>query len=578
MKVSDIVINFLESKVSDIFTISGGGCMHLIDSLGRSNKLNYICNHHEQASAMAAEGYSRIKGLAACIVTTGPGGTNTITGVLGAWQDSIPIMFISGQVSKAQISEGTGCRQIGDQEFDIVTAVSTITKYAVMVKNKRDILYELEKAYQIAISDRPGPVWIDIPLDIQGADVNISELSAPAVINSKIGPTVDEIKDITNELIKSKKPLIIAGNGVRLSNSCDALNKFLETNGIPAVTSVHSGVDVVDNTYKYYAGRIGILGNETSNRIVQEADLIIIIGSRLTVKMTGYDLPSFGAKAKKIFIDIDENEMLKHKNIPNIIGRYKCHIDLFLKLMPERVELTIDKWRQYITDLRSTQKYYRDKHKNIENYASAYYFISRLKRYIGNRTVVTSNGSAHVVTLQSLLLNKGQRMFTNVGCASMGYGLPAAIGVSVAQPGEDVVCIEGDGSLQMNIQELQTIKHHNLPIKLFVINNDGYLSIKITQDSFFGGNEVAAGSCSGVSTPSLEKISSAYGLTYFKIERNIQLDEIISKVMLTTGPVICELFTYPSERHEPRVVHKGVDKDGNIIPGELTNMYISESF
>jgi acetolactate synthase-1/2/3 large subunit len=580
MKISDIVINFLEScNISHVFTVSGGGCIHLIDSLGKSKSLKYVCVHHEQSAAMAAEGYARLKeDVGACIVTTGPGGTNTLTGVLGCWLDSVPTIFISGQVSLSQIAEGTGCRQIGDQEFDIVSTVKPMTKYAVMVKNKYDVLYHLEKAYEIATTGRPGPVWIDIPLDIQGAIVNPLKMKLYESQTKTIKPSKKNLEDFYSYINNSKKPLFVVGNGIRLSKSYDIFNDILKQTNIPAITGVHSGIDCVDNTYEYYGGRIGILGQITSNTIVQESDLLIVLGSRLNVKMTGYNLDGFAPNAKKIFVDIDINEINKHKF--NVDLKIQSDLNVFLNSLDISSinSLEINTWREYIKTQRSNQKYYYDKHINMEEYASSYYFIDRLKNFSKNIPIITSNGSAHVVTLQSYILESNQRLFTNVGCASMGYGLPAAIGASFLDLDKDIICIEGDGSLQMNIQELQTVVHHQLPIKLFVINNDGYLSIKITQDSFFDGIEVASGKESGVSFPDLEKISNAYGIPYISIKHNKEYDEKLENVFNVKGPVICEVFTHPFEKHEPKVVHKGIDKNGNIIPGELTDMYISDKF
>lgn len=580
MKVSDIVINFLESKnISHVFTISGGGCIHLIDSLGKSKLLNYICTHHEQSAAMAAEGYARLKeDVGACIVTTGPGGTNALTGVLGCWLDSVPTIFISGQVSLSQISEGTGCRQIGDQEFDIVSTVKPMTKYATMVKNKYDVLYHLEKAYEIATTGRPGPVWIDIPLDIQGAIVDPLQMKLYSPKYNIPTPSSSDLEVFYNEIKKAKKPLFVVGNGIRLSKSYEIFNQILKSTNIPAITGVHSGIDCIDNNYEYYAGRIGILGQITSNTIVQESDLLIVLGSRLNVKMTGYNFKEFAPNAKKIIVDIDPNEINKHKF--NIDLKIQSDLNVFLNNLDTSLidSLDIDEWRKYIKDQRSNQKYYYDKHINMKKYASSYYFIDRLESFSQNCPIITSNGSAHVVTLQSCKLKPNQRLFTNVGCASMGYGLPAAIGASFLDLNQDIICIEGDGSLQMNIQELQTVVHHNLPIKLFVINNDGYLSIKITQDSFFKGVEVASGKESGVSFPNLKKISKAYGIPYFSIKSNNKYDAVLKDVFNQKGPVICELFTHPFEKHEPKVVHKGVDNNGNIIPGSLTDMFISDKF
>lgn len=573
-KITDIVVDFLESKnIGHVFMVSGGGCIHLVDSIGKAKNLKYVCNHHEQACAMGAEGYSRLsEHIGVCIVTTGPGGTNTLTGVLGAWLDSIPIIVISGQVSLSQISEGTGCRQIGDQEFDIVTTVKSMTKYATMIKDKRSILYELDKAYKIAVNGRPGPVWIDIPLDIQGSMIDENELITPNFRYEKT-PIIHEQKQTLIQLLnESKKPLFLVGNGIRLSHSYDIFNRVLKKTKIPVLTSVHSGVDCVDHTYEYYAGRIGILGQKTSNQIVQECDLLIVLGSRLSVKMTGYNIAGFSPYSKKIYVDVDPNEINKHKF--NIDLKIVDDLYTWLSQFPD-IYLDIVDWQRHILELRQTQKYYYDKHINMTDYASAYCFIDKLQQYCGTTPIITSDGSAHVVTLQGLKLKKDQRLFTNVGCASMGYGLPAAIGASIYAE-SDVICIEGDGSLQMNLQELQTVKHYNLPIKLFVINNDGYLSIKITQQSFFGGCEVASSKDSGVSFPSLKKLAEAYNIPYFNISKNNEYDIILPQVLNHQGPCICELFTHPKEKHEPKVVHKGIASDGRIIPGELTDMYIDE--
>lgn len=580
MKVSDIVIQFLETKgISHVFVISGGGCIHLVDSLGKADKLKYVCMHHEQALAMAAEGYARIKNdIGACIVTTGPGGTNALTGVLGCWLDSIPALFISGQVPSSQISEATGCRQIGDQEFDIISTVKSMTKYCKMIKNKTEILYELNKAYDIAKSGRPGPVWLDIPLDIQGSYVEEDELKiykSSEIIYEIDQPILDQFKYLIEN---SKKPLIVCGNGVRLSDSYDILDKFIKQNKIPILTGVHSGVDCVDNSYEYYAGRIGLLGNISSNKIVQDADLLIALGTRLNVKMTGYDTSLFSPNSKKIYIDIDENEIKKHKF--NIDLPIVTDLKSFLTIISnQKYNLDIDDWRNFVKSSRAEQRYVYPKHINLQTPASAYYFLYTLQKYINDLPIVTSNGTAHVVTLQTIQLKNKQRMFTNVGCASMGYGLPAAIGASFAS-NSPVVCVEGDGSLQMNIQELQTLVHYNIPVILFVINNDGYISIKITQQNFFQGYQVASGKESGISFPCLEKISSAYGIPYFKIDSNKKVEETLSNLFAleVDGPIICEIFTHPNEKHEPKVIHKGVDKDGKIIPGDLSNMFITDTF
>ena len=577
MKVSDLIIKFLQSRnINTFFTVSGGGCIHLIDSL-RTNNTETICVHHEQAALMAAEGYFRTTNkLAASIVTTGPGGTNTLTGLLGLWLDSIPSIIISGQVPISQLSEGTRCRQIGDQEFDICSVVKPMTKYCKLIKNKNKILQELEKAYNICMSGRPGPVWLDIPLDIQGSIIEDNITFSDPVISQ---PEVDITNDISKleELISlSKKPLIIAGNGINLSNTVTDLDKFLKKSNIPIVTGPHSGIDCVDNSLSNYCGRIGILGQLTSNKIVQEADLLICIGTRLPVKMTGYNVKAFSPNSKKVFIDIDINEIKKQTF--KIDLSIVCDLRQFFNSIQDKDITTNNReWFSYTTNLRKEQKYFHPKHKELKAYTSFYYFINKASTYFKQIPIVTSNGTAHVVTLQNYIINKNQKLFTNVGCASMGYGLPAAIGSCIGHK-DKVICIEGDGSIMMNLQELQTICTYNLPVKLIIINNAGYLSIKLTQESFFDGEEFASGSENGVQLPNFEKLAKSFNLNYFNIKNNNEIDSVLQSSMSDNTPCIIEIFTHPKERHEPKVTHKGIDKDGKIIPGDLTNMYISDTF
>lgn len=578
MKVADLIINFFQGKgIDTAFTISGGGCIHLIEALRKSD-MNVICPHHEQTALMASEGYFRMNNrLALNVVTTGPGGTNTLTGLLGLWLDSIPSIIVSGQVPSNQLSEGTGCRQIGDQEFNIINVVKSMTKYAMMVKDKNDILTILEEAYHQATSGRPGPVWIDVPLDIQGAQVDETTLLNQIVYKVTPPPSQDDINTFIELLNEAKKPLVIAGNGIRLSNTYDELNSFLKKSKIPVVTGPHSGVDAVDNTLPNYSGRIGILGQLTSNTIVQEADLLICLGTRLPVKMTGYNITEFSPNSKKVFIDIDVNEVNKHTfKIDHTIITDLVHF--FNAIQNITYNLNIEDWLQYVKKTRATQCYYYPKHENIKDYASFYYLISKAPNIFKNTPIITSNGSAHVITLQTYQLNKDQRLFTNVGCASMGYGLPAAIGACIANNNQNVICVEGDGSIMMNLQELETIVGYKLPVKIILINNDGYLSIKLSQEAFFNGEEFASSPSTGVTMPNFEKIANAFGIRYNCINSNNKIETKLQEMMDIDGPYILEVFTHPKERHEPKVTHKGIGLDGKIIPGTLTDMFISNTF
>jgi acetolactate synthase-1/2/3 large subunit len=452
-----------------------------------------------------------------------------------------------------------------------------MTKYAAIVKKKEDVLQMLEEAYDQALSGRPGPVWLDIPLDIQGATIDKDTLIGKKEWKEISPPSDRELDSFIDIIKQSKKPLVIVGNGIRLSNTYNELNDFLKKKGIPVVTGPHSGVDAVDNTLPNYCGRIGILGQLTSNKIVQEADLLIGLGTRLPVKMTGYNIAEFSPNSKKIFVDIDENEIKKHTF--KVDQAIITDLTLFFeKISKKEFDLDIQDWLNFIKQTRSAQQYYYPKHEKIKDYASFYYLINKAPSIFKNTPIVTSNGSAHVITLQTYQLNKDQRLFTNVGCASMGYGLPAAIGTCIGNDKQRVICIEGDGSIMMNLQELETVVGYNLPIKIIIINNDGYLSIKLSQEAFFNGNEFASSSSNGVTIPNFKKIAKAFGIRYKSIKRNNQIENSLTDMIETDGPCIVEVFTHPKERHEPKVTHKGVGTDGKIIPGTLTDMFISDTF
>jgi acetolactate synthase-1/2/3 large subunit len=577
IKVSDLIFDFIASKgVDTVFTISGGGCMHLTDSLSKNTKLKYVCNHHEQACAMAAEGYARTSNKPGCIlVTTGPGGTNAITGVLCAYQDSVPLIIISGQVPTEQLSIGTGCRQIGQQEADLITVVKPITKYAKTITDKNDILYSLQKAYSFATSNRPGPVWLEIPLDIQNSFVNAQELKKYKKYNfEKINFLKDTfyLKKFLKCLEKSKKPVIVVGNGIRASDTVQELKDLLNITKIPVMSGPHSAVDVINDDYPYYAGRFGLLGQYTSNQIIQESDLVISLGSRLNPKMIGYNSKLFAPNAVKFVIDVDKSE-IKKLSFNQKIG-WCINLKTFFKLIKNKniqINSDIKKWHQYIKTYRKKENLVLPKHYTLKKYVSTYVFAQKLEKHLTpNSIIVTSDGTAHVVPLKTMSLTKEQRLFSNEGTAPMGYGLPAAIGAYYGSK-QSVICIEGDGSIMMNLQELETVQYNKIPLTIFIINNDGYVSIRLTQQSFFKGNLAASDKTCGVSIPSFKKIAQAFNFNYSYIKNNKQIDNVLSTINFNVSNII-EVFTDPNEQHEPKVVAKGFDKNGKIIPGELTNM------
>jgi acetolactate synthase-1/2/3 large subunit len=571
MRLSDYVIQFLRDKykTDTIFTVSGGGCIFLIDSLGTTEGVKYVATHHEQAASIAAEGYARMNNkLGACIITSGPGGTNAITGTLCNWLDSIPVIYISGQVNKEMTTNYTGLplRQLGDQEFNIIDSVKNMTKYAVQVNDASEIRYHLEKACSLATSGRPGPVWIDIPLNIQSMNIEPDELNGYNEVIELLSPSQLEIDSLLEKWNQAKKPLMVVGNGIRLSGGIEELYKILDKTKIPVISAVN-GNDIVNDDYEYYCGRFGTHAQIGANNLLGECDFLLTVGSRLYVRQTGYNFEGFAKQAYKVHIDVDENEL----NKPTLFTDLKIHSDAkeFLKVLDsQNLPETNTSW------LNECIKWYCEptvlpKHRNKTEYASHYAFIEQLhKVFPQDHHIVTSDGSANVVTMQVMKLKGNQRLITNTGCAPMGYGLPAALGAST---NHKIVCIEGDGSLHLNIHELQTMKHYNLPIKLILLNNDGYTSIKISQKAFFNGRFVASEKNSGVSFPNFEKLIKAYDLPYYNIKNNQSIHPTLEEFLSYEGPAVLEVFTDPEEFHEPKVVAK-LGEDGKFIPGELKNI------
>jgi len=576
MRLSDYVIKYLKDnyQVDTVFTVSGGGCIFLVDSLTNIEGVNYIATHHEQAAAIAAEGYSRMHNkLGACVVTSGPGGTNAITGVLGAWLDSIPIIVISGQVNKEMTTNYNNLynlRQLGDQEFNIVESVKNMTKYAAQVNNPEDIKYHLDTACKLATSQRPGPVWLDIPLNVQSTNINPDELIGnDSVEDTEQVKCPDSILDkVAEELNKSKKPLLIVGNGVRLSSGVDQLKKFISKIKIPVISSVN-GNDLINDDYEGYAGRFGTHAQICANNLISEADLILSVGSRLYVRQTGYNFKGFAENACKIYVDVDINELNKPTLYPDIA----IHSDakFFLEQMIDKDINTIDKeWLDYCSNKYKETPTVLQRHRNKKDFVSHYHFVETLGSLLKPTDhVVTSDGTANVATMQVLKLKGDQRLITNTGNAPMGYGLPAAIGAASTKI--PVVCIEGDGSLHLNVHELQTVKHYNLPIKIILFNNDGYTSIKISQKAFFNGKFVASEKNSGVSFPNFKKLINAYDLKYMSIENHSLMKDILKQFLSLEGPAVLEVFTDPEEFHEPKVVAK-LGSDGKFIPGNLQDI------
>lgn len=575
MKLSDYVIKFLRDtyNVDTVFTLCGAGCMHLLDSLGNAEGVNFIANHHEQASALAAEGYARMNNkLGVCLLTSGPGGTNALTGTLCSWLDSIPVLNLSGQVNRPMSTNFTGLplRQLGDQEFNIVETVKTMTKYAVQVNDPLRIRYELEKACYLATSGRPGPVWVDIPLDVQTVQINPEELEGfdipePLKIDSEL---IDRVVEAINS---AQKPLFVLGNGIRLSGGVNELFALLEKTQIPVITAVN-GNDLVNESYRSYYGRFGTHAQMCANKLLNECDLMLSIGSRLYVRQIGYNFKNFAKNAKRIVVDIDAAELDK----PTIFPDIKVHADAkeFLKVLNSKnITPASSSWLQHCDTFKAPVVL--DRHRNMKDVASVYALVEKLNNHIpSDYHIVTSDGSANVVTMQVSKLKDGQRLITNTGGAPLGYGLPCAVGAATHH---NILCMEGDGSLHLNVHELQTVRHNNLPLKILLINNDGYLSMKITQNIFFNGRLVAADKNSGVTFPDYEKVADVYNLPFIRVYNNDEIDEKLQQFFQIDGPAICEVMTHPDEVHEPKVIAR-LDENGNFIPGLLENISWSENW
>ena len=578
MRVTDYVANYIYDvlQVPDVFMLTGGGAMFLNDGVAKHDKLKVICNHHEQACAMGAVAYSKYTNkIGVAYVTTGCGGTNAITGVLDAWQDSTQALFISGQVKKKETCYNTDLplRQFGVQEADIVSVVKSITKYAVMVNEPNEIAYHLEKACYLAKSGRPGPVWIDIPLDVQGSTIdtdNLKHFSENELVNDyKEDISNDEIKEIIDMLSKAKRPMIIAGNGIRLSGTVDEFNKFVDGFNLPVVAS-YLAIDLMDTSSDKFIGRLGTKGDRAGNFALQNADFVLVLGSRLSVALTGFEYDLFMRDAKVVVIDIDAKE--HQKNTVRIDKFVNANLKNFFKKINEK-SVTLD-----TKDWISKCNYWKNKWPvALERYESEekinkYTFIDYLCKFLKDDTAVVSDaGSSYYVTSQALRIRGNQRYITSGAQADMGFTMPAAIGTCFAKNGE-VVGITGDGSFQMNIQELQTIVHYNLPLKLFVWNNNGYLSIRATQRKFFDGRAIGTDKDSGISFPEIEKIASAYGIKYFIAKDISELDLVLESVMNYNGPVLCEIMCPENQEIIPATASLRRD-DGSMVSKPLEDMY-----
>ncbi len=579
MKVSDYVIEFLvERGVSDIFMVSGGGIMHLVDSVGRHPGMRYICNHHEQACAIAAEAYARTRnGVGACLVTTGPGSTNALSGIAGAFVDSIPVIVISGQVRRDLIADYSKLRQFGPQEINIEDMARPVVKYFKTVRDPASIRHEMECAWWHATTGRPGPVWINLPLDVQGlqvpTDLNAFEVpvqSAPASAQGLRAKVAEAIQMFS----AANRPVVVGGNGIHLARAHERFARFIQTTHAPVLLTVGS-VDLVDEAHPCNMGRFGPLGQRRANFALQNSDLILSLGASMSVSSIGFNTAGFAPGAKRIMVNVDENDLDK--------SNYQAHLaiaadvtEFFDEFERQSVDLKLgppnewleacDRWRKRYPTV--TPDYLSD-----SEHVNSYYFSRVLSKLLpSSAVVVTGNSLDFWSVFQTFEVKLGQRVFTNINYGSMGWDLPAAVGAAIARPNEMICLPTGDGSFQFNVQELLTIRANRLPVKIFVLNNHGYESIRSTQQNLFAGQYVGSSFESGLANPDFRALASAYGIPYERISDNNELEAKLPGVLALEGPVLCELNLSPAQTRTPKTI--SVRKpDGSFETRPLEDMF-----
>lgn len=578
MKIS--VADYITEKMYDagckhVFLITGGMIMHLTDALLRNKKMKYICCHHEQAATMAAEAYGRYTGkLGVAYVTAGPGALNTITGAVGAYVDSSPCIIVSGQ-SKAALAKVKGVRQFPLQGFDNLPIFKHFTKYAVMLDDISRVRYEVEKCIYMAKSGRVGPVYLECPIDVQDMKFDPADYKGftPAAADRPAGDISRQtIKAVTAALLKSKRPCILAGAGVRLSGAIGLLHKFAEKAGIPVITS-RLGMDLMGFDHPLFVGHPGTYGDRPANFAVQNCDLLLTIGCRLGVGLVGYDYQGFAPKAVKVMVDIDETELAKPSVVPDI--PVKADAALFLKEMIKRLPAKMPENSAWLERTRGWKARYPvdlPEYAGEKNGINSYHFTRVLSDVMSDKDVfLVDTGSCFHVHAQAFRVKFGQRHIITGGLSTMGYS-PASTGVAAAAGGASVYCITGDGSLQMNLQEFQTVVHNKLPVKFIVSNNSGYLLIRLTQKNFCGGRLMGESAATGVSFPDLKKIAAAYGIAYLRIARRSELKAKLKTLRAIRGPVICEVINPPEQLLIPRVASKKLES-GKMVSMPYDDMF-----
>jgi acetolactate synthase I/II/III large subunit len=579
IKLSDYVMNFVSSLgVKHVFLLPGGGCMHLVDSLGRNKSLTYICGLHEQAVVIAADGYGQYNNnIGVALVTTGPGSTNAITGVAASWIDSTPLLVLSGQVKRKDRLAGKGVRQMGIQEVDIVSLVTPITKYAVTIPDPESVRYHLEKAAYLSRKGRPGPVWIDIPLDVQGSmiDENVLTGFSPDGLSESKNPELGGlVEDAINLLNNAERPVILAGQGIRLAKAEEEFFELIKSLKIPVLTTWRMS-DALSEDNELYFGRPGSIASRYANFIQQNSDFIMVLGARLDLPQVGHNYANFARGAVKVIVDIDEAEVKKIDtkiDVP-VAADAKDFLRLFINKSAMLKPKDRTAWLSTCRELKKKYPVILPEYLKPSEYVNTYALIDTLSDLLAEDDVIVpgSSGSCAEITCQSFRIKKGQRLINSPGLGSMGFGLPQSIGVCIAS-NKRTVCIVGDGGLQHNIQELETLKRLNLPVKLFVLNNNGYAAIRNTHKRFFEGRLVCCDPSSGLTIPDTCKVASAYGLKAVRISDRKNLKDQVHNILDMDGPVICDVMADPDLQTAPRL--SSIAKpDGSMVSSPMEDLW-----
>lgn len=579
MKLSDYIANFIANLgIERMYTVCGGGAMHLNDSLCNHPGYRPIAMHHEQGAAMAAEAETRVNGRIGVIhVTAGPGGTNTATGVASAWVDSIPMLVIAGQVTSTTTIGGRNIRQLGTNELDLVSIMTPITKYAVMITEPNMIRYHLEKAVYLATTGRPGPVWIEVPLDIQTAQIDENALPGfqpfgTAIVGRGEDYVARQVARCLKLLAGAKRPLIIAGNGIRLANAVPQIRELVERMGIPVVSS-WTASDMFDTAHPLYVGRPGIFGDRPGNFAVQNADVLFAIGSRLSVPQIGHNPKLFAPNAKQIIVDIDENEIFKPTLRPDVpvAADAKTFLDTLLAGLDGFNLPDYSPWATRCRDWKQRYPVMQEEYRTAEDGVNSYFFVDVLSdKLADDGIVVTDVGSSFIPTMQMLRLKYGQRLIHSCGVSSMGWGFPGSIGATFSS-GKQTICLSGDGGMMMNIQELQTVVHHKLPLIIFVFANNGYMTMRQTQMNYFGRLSVSNPE-SGLSVPDFVAVAKGFGIEGMHIHSNQELIDNMDAILAHKGPFLCELRLPEMHPIIPRVQTKR-DEAGNFLPTPIEDLF-----